>query len=72
MDYRYITDIDYCTCIHDIFGGGFNLVVWQITNIAILNVCHLCCKHGFLSIQHSLKISPIAFLERITKYLTHQ
>ena len=31
MDYRYITDIEYCTCIHDIFGGDFNLVVWQIT-----------------------------------------
>ena len=40
-----------------ILGGGFNLAVWQITyvhvNIAKLNVCHLACKHGFLSIQYS-------------------
>ena len=24
-------------------------------NIAKLNVCHLCCKHGFLTIQYSIK-----------------
>ena len=56
-----------------IFGGGFNLA--NHMNIAKLNVRHLGCKHGLLSIQYSklpIKITPIAFLEQITKYSTHQ
>ena len=36
-----------------------------------LNVCHLGCKHGFLSIQYSLKILPISFSERVANYSTY-
>ena len=46
-------------CIHGIFSGGFNLA--DLVNITKLNVRHLGCKRGFLSIQHQLTISPIAF-----------
>ena len=43
-------------CIRGIFGGLANHV-----NITKLNVCHLGCKHGFLSIQYlKLPIKTLA------------
>ena len=37
--------------VRGIFGGGFNLT--NHISITKLNVRHLGCKHGFLSIQYS-------------------
>ena len=65
--------ITYTYRIHGIFGSDFNLA--NHVNITKLNVCHLGCKHGSLSPLYQncqLKILPIAFLERIAKYLNHQ
>ena len=44
-----MNDTNYRIC--GILGSGFNLV--NHVNIAKLNVHHLGCKHGFLSIQYS-------------------
>ena len=66
---------NYTVCmiyhIRGIFGGGFNLVEWQIMSIiAKLNVRHLGCRHGFLSMQYS-KL-PIKTLTNCILRVIHQ